>query len=114
VATSTTEAEYIAASEAVKELCWLKRILSELLEEDVGAILHLDNQGSIKLVENPVMHRRTKHIDVRYHFIREKFQEGLFKVVYVNTKEQSADVLTKGLNGILHWDNLERLGLEIN
>ncbi|XP_060857196.1 uncharacterized protein LOC132934828 [Metopolophium dirhodum] len=54
-----------------------------------------DNQSAIKLVKNPEFHRRTKHIDVRYHYIREKFNEGLFSLEYISSKEQIADIMTK-------------------
>lgn len=59
--------------------------------------LFLDNQSAIKLLKNPEFHKRTKHIDVRYHFAREKIQEGLFDLEYVTTKEQQADIFTKPL-----------------
>ena len=75
VSTSTTEAEYIAASTAVKELLWLVQLLKDLDESEMcsgGVPLLIDNQSAIKLIKNPVFHRRSKHIDVRYHFIREK------------------------------------------
>lgn len=65
VATSTTEAEYVAAAEAVKEIIWARRMVEELVESINIPVLHLDNHSAIKLIENPVFHRRTKHIDVR-------------------------------------------------
>lgn len=57
----------------------------------------MDNQSAIRLVKNPEFHKRTKHIDVRYHFIREKFEENLFRLQYVDTEEQYADFFTKPL-----------------
>lgn len=98
VALSSTESEYIAGSEAVKELVWLNRLLDNLDVDIENPVLHLDNQGAIKLTKNPEFHKRTKHIEVRYHFIREKFEEGFFRLRYVNTKEQIADIFTKPLS----------------
>lgn len=97
VALSTTESEYIAASQAVKELVWLSRLQKELMPGSPKPTLHLDNQSAIRLIKNPEFHNRTKHIDVRYHFIREKFEEQIFELYYVNTDEQTADILTKPL-----------------
>lgn len=98
VALSTTESEYIAASHAVKELVWLKRLLSELLLVEMDApIFFMDNQSAIRLVKNPEFHKRTKHIDVRFHFIREKFEDGTFDLEYVPSNEMVADILTKAL-----------------
>lgn len=111
VATSTTEAEYIAAAEAVKELVWLERLLEEIVHDHPIPALLMDNQGAIRLVENQVLHRRTKHIDVRYHFIREKFNEGLFELTSVSSKDQAADIMTKGLGKSLFLANRLKLGM---
>lgn len=98
VSTSSTESEYIAACQAVKELVWLKCLIAELNpNEVVDAKFYMDNQSAIRLIKNPVFHKRTKHIDVQYHFIREKFQEGLFKLEYIKTDDQIADIFTKAL-----------------
>lgn len=97
MALSTTESEYIAASQAVKELVWLTRLQKELILGSPRPTLHLDNQSAIRLIKNPEFHSRTKHIDVRYHFIHEKFEERIFELYYVNTDEQTADILTKPL-----------------
>lgn len=97
VALSTTESEYMAASNAIKELLWLQNLLMELIGADVKTTFLMDNQSAIRLIKNPEFHKRTKHIDVRYHFIREKFEEGRFNLDFVPSEEQVADVLTKGL-----------------
>lgn len=60
-------------------------------------ILYIDNQSAIKLIKNPEYHKRTKHIDVRYHFIREKYMKGKFIVDYIDTKRQEVDLFTKSL-----------------
>ena len=98
VALSSSEAEYMAASAAVQEAVHMRSLLSSLDMEQHGAIkIYEDNQGCIALSENPVMHRRTKHIDIRYHFIRERVESGEVKLCYVPTEQQLADLLTKPL-----------------
>ncbi|CAG4933546.1 unnamed protein product [Colias eurytheme] len=72
VALSTTEAEFVAASECAKEILWLQQLLSDLGESYDCITLNVDNQSAIRLINNPVYHKRTKHIDVKYNFIREK------------------------------------------
>ena len=72
VSLSTTEAEFVAMCESTKELIWMRRLLASVGCEQTGpSTLYCDNQGAIKLVHNPEFHRRTKHIDVKYHFIRQ-------------------------------------------
>lgn len=96
VALSSTE--YIAASESVKELIWIQRLFNEIfISVDGIPFLFCDNQSSIRLIKNPEFHKRTKHINVKYHFIREKFSNGFFDLQYVSTDDQVADILTKPL-----------------
>ncbi|UYV67744.1 hypothetical protein LAZ67_5001856 [Cordylochernes scorpioides] len=98
IALSTTESEYIAACSAAKELIWIRRLLQGIgCDITKETELYIDNQAAIKLVENPVFHKRTKHIDVRYHFIRSKHEEGELKVHHVCSSEQLADIMTKPL-----------------
>jgi len=98
VSLSTTEAEYIAASMATKEAIWLRNLLSDIGRRCENAtIIMTDNQSTIKLIKNPEFHSRTKHIDVRYHFIREKLIEHEIDVKYIPSKNQLADIFTKGL-----------------
>lgn len=98
VSLSTTESEYIAASQCVKELVWLKRLLCEILDrDDIEAILYMDNQSAKRLVKNPEFHKRSKHIEIRYHFIREKYEAKIFDLKYVATNDMIADVFTKAL-----------------
>ena len=93
VALSTAEAEYIAACSASCEAIWLRKLLSGLfnLELDTTVIL-CDNQSCIKMTENPVFHDRSKHIEIRYFYIRDMMQKGAIKLQYVSTDEQVADV----------------------
>lgn len=97
VTCSTTEAEYIAASEACKEAIWLKQFFSELGESVSPIKLYVDNQSALKLIKNPVFHHRTKHIDVRYHFVRERYNNGDIDIEFIPSKMQIADVFTKAL-----------------
>lgn len=98
VVLSTTEAEYVAASHASKEATWLQRLLTDLKECVVKpVVLNIDNQSAIRLIRNPEFHNRTKHIDIKYHFVREKFEDGEILPTYVNTSQQVADILTKPL-----------------
>ena len=97
VALSSTEAEYMAMSEATKEAMYLQNLLEELGTPREPIVLHNDNQGAIELVKNPVFHSQTKHIDVKHHFIRDAFEDGRIRPVYMETERMVADIFTKGL-----------------
>ena len=99
VALSTTEAEYMALSYTICEGIWIRALLRELGMAQPTTTIHEDNQGCIALAKNPVQHHRTKHIDVKYHFIREQIEQESFQVIYCQTDEMKADVLTKGIAG---------------
>jgi len=94
----STEAEYIAGAHAAKEAIWLRTLLSEFGElQEAPMTLLINNQSTITIVKNPAYHMHTKHIDVRYHFLCEKYASGELELQYVPTGEQLADVLMKGL-----------------
>ncbi|GKD45846.1 retrotransposon protein, putative, ty1-copia subclass [Tanacetum coccineum] len=95
VALSTTEAEYMALTKAVKEAMWLRGLLEELGVKLNSVAVNCDNQGAIHLSQNHVFHERTKHINVRNHFIREVLEAKTIEVLKVGTKHNVADVLTK-------------------
>ena len=98
VALSSAEAEYMAACAAVQEAIHLRLLMRDLGFEQKGAtVIYEDNQGCIALSENPMFHKRTKHIDIRYHFIRERVASGEVVLKYVATEHQLADLLTKAL-----------------
>ena len=84
---STTEAEYIGIIEAVKEALWLRRLVAKMGVKQCMVSLHSDSQSAIHLTLNLVYHARTKHIDVRFHRIRELVEEGEVALVKVNTKK---------------------------
>jgi hypothetical protein len=115
VALSSAEAEYMAANQASCEAIWLRKILADLFDIDLDpTTIFCDNQSCIKLSENPVFHDRSKHIEIIYHFIRDKVQNGVVKPQYVPTNEQVADILTKGLpKGMFEYFR-EKLGVVEN
>ena len=96
VALSSAEAEYIAATDAACESVWLRRILSDMQQsEEMPTIIYCDNMSAIAMTKNMVFHSRTKHIELRHHFIRKLVQEEEIQLNFVNTNEQLADVFTK-------------------
>lgn len=112
VALSSCEAEYIAATTAACQGVWLARLLAELRGEEADAItLNIDNQSTITLSKNPIFHDRSKHIDTRYHYIRECIEEGKVKVKYIGTNEQLADILTKPLGCVKFTELRSRIGV---
>ena len=97
VALSTTEAEYIALSHGTKEAIWLRRILNDLNIKCESVPISIDNQSAIKLANNSEYHKRSKHIDIRFHFIRDVVNKREIEIKYVMSKNQLADLLTKPL-----------------
>ena len=96
VALSSAEVEYIAATDAACESVWLRRILSDMQQsEEMPTIIYCDNMSAIAMTKNMVFHSRTKHIELRHHFIRKLVQEEEIQLNFVNTNEQLADVFTK-------------------
>lgn len=108
---STTEAEYVAASEASKEAIWLARLLGNLDIEQVP-VLHSDSQSAIALAKNPVFHSKSKHIEVRYHFIRDILADKRLQLVKVHTDDNPADALTKSLASERFDHCTELMGVE--
>ncbi len=97
VAASTTEAEYIAAAETTKEALWLRVLLRDLGVSISTMKIYADNQSAIKLLKNPVSSLRSKHIDVAYHFARERVARKEIEFQYIKTDEMLADMLTKAV-----------------
>lgn len=97
-ALSSTKAEYIAAADCEKELQYIKSLLNELTDNGIQNVyLNIDNQSAITLIKTGQLNKRSKHIDVRYHFISEKVQDEFIKIQYKSSEEQVADILTKPL-----------------
>ncbi len=97
VALSTTETEFFSAAEGTKEGIWLKHLHLKLGATESATPLRCDNQGAIALIHDPVFHHHTKHMDVRFFFIRDAQQEGRINVSYIETESQLADIFTKAL-----------------
>ena len=98
VSLSTTESEYVAATHGMKEALWLRSLLSEIFEPiKPPTTLFSDNQSAIALTRDHQYHSRTKHIDVRYHFIRWVIEQGSLRLIYCPTDDMVADTLTKAL-----------------
>jgi hypothetical protein len=109
---SSCEVEYIAASTASTQALWLARLLGDLLERDTAAVeLRVDSQSALALAKNLVFHERSKHIRVRYHFIRDCLAEGSINARYINTKDHLADLLTKPLGRIKFLEVCSRSGM---
>jgi hypothetical protein len=114
VALSSCEAEYIAAATAACQGVWLARLLSELKDSEVRvSVLRVDNKSIISLVKNPVHYDRSKHIDVRYHLIREYEQTCQIAVDFIQTEEQLGDILTKPLCKIKFRELCNKIGLNL-
>lgn len=93
---SSCEVEFMAATAAACQGVWLRNLLGQITDMKLGAVtIFIDNKSAIDLAKNPVFHGRSKHIDIRYHFIRECVERGEIVVKYVRSEEQRADVLTK-------------------
>ncbi|XP_073224806.1 secreted RxLR effector protein 161-like [Cicer arietinum] len=98
VALSTTKAEYIAAISCASHGIWMKRILEKLGSKQGDCILvRCDNSSTIQLSKNPVLHGRSKHIEVRFHYLRNLTEEGRVKLVHCGSQDQMADIMTKPL-----------------
>ena len=98
VALSSTEAEYVALCAAAQETIWLRNLLKDINILQPGATtLYEDNQGAIALSKNPKNHPRTKHIDIKYHYVRETVENNFINLLYCPTADMLADVMTKGL-----------------
>ena len=98
VSLSTTEAEYIAAASCCAQLLWMRQTL-----KDYGVIcdkvpILCDNESAIKIAYNPVQHSKTKHIEIRHHFLRDHVKRGDIELSYVGTGDQLADIFTKPLD----------------
>ena len=112
VTLSTAEAEYVAQTHAAKEAIWLRRLLTEIFKSvDTPTTLFSDSKSAIALAQDGHYHARTKHIDIRYHFIRYIIEAGSIKLVYCPTNDMTADTLTKALPSVKAKHFATALGL---
>ena len=101
VALSSCKSEYVAVTTAACQGIWLSRLLGEFRETETGAVkLKVDNKSAISLAKNPVMHDRSKHIELRYHFIRDCVEKKKIELEFVETEHQLANMFTKPLGRV--------------
>jgi hypothetical protein len=98
VAQSTTKAEYVAAVSCCSQLLWITYTLSDFGEECSHVPLMCNSTSAISIAKNPVLHSRTKHIEVMYHFLRDNVEKGNIDLIHVPTEKQLVDILTKALD----------------
>jgi hypothetical protein len=119
VATSTTHAEYIAGFEAAREAAWLQLLLDNLsisgisIPSEKPIVIYEDNSGCIALTKNPANHSRTKHIHVKYHYLRQQSEAGEIQLVQCKTNDMTADILTKALPRDKHERFSTLMGLDV-
>jgi hypothetical protein len=112
IALSSTEAEYVALSEAGREACWLRNLYKELgFPQSTSTIMKGDNEGSITLTQNPQFHQRSKHIEIRHHWVRELVKNKVIDIHDCRDPEQTADILTKPLLKPKHQRHTEEMGV---
>lgn len=112
VALSSCEAEFMAATATACQGIWLRNLLNQITGECIGpVILYIDNKSAIDLAKNPVFHGRSKHIDIRYHFICECVDRGEIVLKHVSSDIQRADTLTKALSTVRFEKLRELLGV---
>ncbi|KAH8944177.1 hypothetical protein BDL97_13G095100 [Sphagnum fallax] len=112
VALSSTEVKYMGATMATCEVAWFRKVLGDLgLHVNIHVVIYCDNLSCIQLAKNSVFHAQTKHIEVHYHFIREKVLAGEINLIYVSTKDQVVDIFTKVLGAEKHRRFCNMLGM---
>jgi intein-encoded DNA endonuclease-like protein len=110
VVLSTTEAEYVAVSEVVKELKFVIQVLQSMeIKVQLPIKVHVDNVGAIWLANNKTTNERTKHVDIRAHFVREYTTDGIVEIVFVRSADNDSDILTKNLAGELFHKHERKL-----
>lgn len=112
VALSSCEAEFMVGTEAARQAIWLEELLSEVTEQPIEkVIIRIDNQSAIALTRNPVFHGRSKHIHLKFHFIKECVEKREIGVEHVASNKQKADILTKALGNIKFVEMKNLIGI---
>jgi hypothetical protein len=97
LALSTTEAEYVAAIEASKEMIWLQSFMEELRKKQENSRLYCENKSAVHIAKNSSFHSNTKNIQIKFHFIRSILEDGHLKLENIHTSQNPAEMLTKGV-----------------
>ena len=95
---STAEIEYIAAGSCFSQLLWMKKVLTDYGISQDTMVVYCDNSSAIDISKNPVQYSKTKHIEIRYHFIRDLIERKIVCLEYIPTESQNADIFTKPLD----------------
>ena len=98
VSLSIAEADYIVAGSCCSQLLWMKKILTDYGISQDTMVVYCDNSSAIDISKNPVQHFKTKHIEIRYHFIRDLVERNIVCLEYIPTERQNADIFTKSLD----------------
>ncbi|GJW18886.1 putative ribonuclease H-like domain-containing protein [Tanacetum coccineum] len=98
MANSTIEAEYVAAANCYGQVLWIQNQMMDYGFNFMNTKIHIDNESTISVIKNPVAHSRTKHIEIRFHFIRDCYEKRLIEVIKIHTYSNVADLLTKGFD----------------
>ncbi|GJV44112.1 putative ribonuclease H-like domain-containing protein [Tanacetum coccineum] len=114
VATSSTEAEYVAAASCCAQVLWIQNQLLDYGFNFMNTKIFIDNQSTICIVKNPVFHQRTKHIEIRHHFIRDANEKNLIQVLKIHTDDNVADLLTKAFDGPRFEYLVVHIGMVVN
>ena len=113
VALSSSEAEYVALSEAAKEIKFVYQVLFSMdFKVKLPIIVHVDNLGTIFMSENVSVSHRTKHVDIRYRFVQEFVLDGFIKIIFVRTSNNDADIFTKNLGRDLYDCHSKKMVIE--
>ena len=114
VVLSSCEAEYIVASVVETQGVWLARLMEELIgRESNPLMLCVDNKATLSLIKNPVLHDWSKHIEIRFHYIRECADRGLIKINFIRTEKQLGDIFTKSLARVKFEELPSKIGVQI-
>jgi hypothetical protein len=112
ISLSSTEAEYVALSEASQEACWLQNLYNELgHKQEKPTLIKGDNDGSIAMAKNLQFHKRSKHITMQWHWIHDLVENNTIAIKSCHDPEQTADVLTKALAKLKHTKHTHEMGL---
>jgi hypothetical protein len=112
VAQSSCESEYIAVANATCQALWLAQVLAEVQGSTPSTpLLRVDNKYTIALIKNLVLHRQSKHIELKYHLVRESTENDRIKVEFIMSKEQLGDILTKQLDRVKFLELRTKIGL---